>query len=193
MKKILQISAEAWVLILSFLLPLKFGIFAGLPEATAFFPEDLFSYLVINWPATAFGLLTAPALLLCLAAFPDACGRYRSQAWIFALLWSAGLLLGALPGLCGISSWDFAVLQFNHFGGIGCYALAVYLLAAGSAERRRHLLAAAPAGGIKWRFSADGLVWDRAVFLGLCPFTGVFGTTGRQWRDRGRGFAGEDG
>ena len=146
MKKILQISAEAWVLILSFLLPLKFGIFAGLPEATAFFPEDLFSYLVINWPATAFGLLTAPALLLCLAAFPDACGRYRSLAWIFALLWSAGLLLGALPGLCGISSWDFAVLQFNHFGGIGCYALAVYLLAAGSAERRRHLLAALSGG-----------------------------------------------
>ena len=175
MKKILQISAEAWVLILSFLLPLKFGIFAGLPEATAFFPEDLFSYLVINWPATAFGLLTAPALLLCLAAFPDACGRYRSLAWIFALLWSAGLLLGALPGLCGISSWDFAVLQFNHFGGRQCGT------------------AAAPAGGIKWRFSADGLVWDRAVFLGLCPFTGVFGTTGRQWRDRGRGFAGEDG
>ena len=142
MKKILQTAAEAWMLFLSFLLPLKFGIFAGLPEATAFFPGDLFSYMVVNWPATAFGLMTAPALLLCLAAFPEACGRYKTLSWSFALLWSVGLLLGALPGLCGISSWDFAVLQFNHFGGIGCYALAVYLLAAGSAARRRHLVTA---------------------------------------------------
>ncbi len=146
MKKFLQTAAEAWVLLLTFLLPLKFGIFAVMPEATAFFPGDLFSYFIINWPSTAFGLLTAPALLLCLAAFPAGCGRYKKLSWAFALLWSAGLLLGALPGLCKISTWDFAILQLNHFGAIGSYALAVYLLAAGSAARRRHLTAALGAG-----------------------------------------------
>ena len=77
MKKLLQTTAEAWLLLLTFLLPLKFGIFAAMPEASALFPEDWFSYLIINWSAVALGLLSGPALLLCLAAFPENGGRYR--------------------------------------------------------------------------------------------------------------------
>lgn len=146
MKKLLQTTAEAWLLLLTFLLPLKFGIFAAMPEASALFPEDWFSYLIINWSAVALGLLSGPALLLCLAAFPENGGRYRSAAWGFALLWSLGLVLGALPGFCRISTPEFAVLQLNHFGSIGCYALAVYLLASGGEEKRRHLAAALGAG-----------------------------------------------
>lgn len=146
MKKLLQTSAEAWVLLLTFLLPLKFGVFAGMPEAAGLFPEDLFSYLVINWSATAFGLLSAPALLLCLAAFPAGCGQYRRGAWAFAMIWSVGLVLGSLPGLCRVSSWEFAPLQLNHFGAIGSYALAVYLLAAAGEEKQKHLCGALWAG-----------------------------------------------
>lgn len=146
MKKLLQTTAEAWLILLTFLLPLKFGIFAAMPEASALFPEDWFSYLIVNWSATAFGLLSGTALLLSLAAFPENCGKYRNAAWGFAVLWSFGLVLGALPGFCRISTPEFAVLQLNHFCGIGCYALAVYLQASGGEDKRRHLTAALGAG-----------------------------------------------
>ncbi len=177
MKRLLQTAAEAWLLLLTFLLPLKFGVFSVMPEATSFFPGDVFSLLVINWPATSFGLLTAPGLLLCLAAFPAGSGRVKTAGWLFGILWSAGLVLGALPGLCKISTWEFAVLQVNHFCSIGCYGLAVYLAAAESPAVRKHLTTALGAGflltvwlGIEqyfWGFARSRAFLDQQIASGV--------------------------
>ncbi len=127
--------------LITFLLPLKFGVFAAMPEGGAFFPGDFFSYLVINWAATAFGFLTAPALLLVMAAFPEGF-RKESPGLCFAFIWSLGIAAGMLPGLVHISTWDFARLELNHIFSIGCYAMAAWGLCAGSDSRRKHLMTA---------------------------------------------------
>ena len=142
MKRGLQIAAESYLLVLTFLLPLKFGVLAVMPEACAFFADNWFSWCIVNWPATAFGLLTAPALVLAVAAFPEEAARFRTPGGLFAMLWSFGLVIGALPGLIHLSSLDFAFLQIGHFAAIGCYAAAAWL-AASSGEAARKRLAAA--------------------------------------------------
>ena len=67
MRRGLRIAAESYLLVLSFLLPLKFGVLAVMPDACSFFPNDLFAWCIVNWPATAFGLVSAPALALAVA------------------------------------------------------------------------------------------------------------------------------
>ena len=146
MKRGLRIAAESWLLVLTFLLPLKFGVIAVMPEACAFFADNWFSWCIVNWPATAFGLFSAPALVLAVAAFPEAAAQVRQPGWFFAVLWSFGLLLGSVPGLIHLSSLDFAFLQIGHFAAIGCYAAAVWLAASGDAAVRKRLAAALGAG-----------------------------------------------
>ena len=148
MKRGLQIAAEGWLLALTFLLPLKFGVIAVMPDACAFFADNWFSWCIVNWPATAFGLFSAPALVLAVAAYPEASAKVRHPGWIFAVLWSLGLLLGSLPGLIHLSSLDFAFLQIGHFAAIGCYAAAAWLVASSGEAARKRLAAALGMGMI---------------------------------------------
>jgi len=142
MKRGLQIAAESYLLVLTFLLPLKFGVLAVMPEACAFFADNWFSWCIVNWPATAFGLFAAPAPVLAAAAFPDAAAKVRHPGWLFAVLWSLGLVLGSLPGLVHPSSLDFASLQIGHFAALGCYAAAAWLVASSGEAARKRLAAA---------------------------------------------------
>ena len=84
-RRLLQNMAGWFVVLLAFLLPLKFGSLAVMPESAGFFPEDCFSWLIINWPASSFGIFSGMALLAALAAFgvPD----FSTQRGVTALLW----------------------------------------------------------------------------------------------------------
>ena len=65
----LQKMAEGAFLLLTFLLPLKFGTLTGLPEAASYFPPDWVDYLFISWPASGFGIFSGIVLLLTALAF----------------------------------------------------------------------------------------------------------------------------
>lgn len=131
----------AYLLLLTLLLPLKFGTIAVMPEATAYFPESAMDYLIINWPAAAFGIASGIGLLLAGLAFPRSLAAWQTAQWRLALLWSVGLTVLALPGFFRASTWDFPFLQVAHFAGVGAYAAAIYLyLAADPEKNRRRLL-----------------------------------------------------
>lgn len=71
---IMEKLAGGLLLALTFLMPLKFGTLAVMPEATGLYPGDLFSWAIISWPAHSFGLFSG-GLLLLLAPAAFRCGR----------------------------------------------------------------------------------------------------------------------
>ncbi len=140
MKRLLRQTAEGALLLLTLLLPLKFGVFGVVPEATSFFPDSLLALLVVNWPAVSFGIAAAVVLLLTLAAWSAAAARTEAPAWRFGALWSIGVLLAALPGWWNATTWDFPYMQTAHFAGIGAYAAAATLYCLGEPKGARRLL-----------------------------------------------------
>ena len=122
---------------LTFLLPLKFGSLAVLPEATSFYPGDLFSWLIINWPAHSFGIFSGVALFAALVVFAPGMRPLRTSGGATALLWSFGLVLVSLIGWINAATIDYAVGETIHLAGIGAYVLAVRLWLRNRPEERR--------------------------------------------------------
>lgn len=131
---------------LTFLLPLKFGSLAVLPEATSFYPGDLFSWLIINWPAHSFGIFSGVALFAALVIFAPGMRPWRTAGGASALLWSFGFTLVSLIGWFHAATIDYAVGQTIHLAGIGAYVLAVRLWLRNRPEDRRWFCAALAAG-----------------------------------------------
>lgn len=131
---------------LTFLLPLKFGSLAVLPEATSFYPGDLFSWLIINWPAHSFGIFSGVALFAALVVFAPGMRPLRTSGGATALLWSFGLVLVSLIGWINAATIDYAVGETIHLAGIGAYVLAVRLWLRNRPEERRWFCAALAAG-----------------------------------------------
>ena len=132
--------AEAWFLLTTALLPLKFGGLAVMPEAAAYFPDAWQAYLIVGWPTPVFGIAAAVSLLLNLAARGFRLPPCRTPAALLAALWSFGFLLLALPGFLRAPGFDFAMLMIPHLAGIGAYVLAAWIaFAEGDAARGRWL------------------------------------------------------
>lgn len=131
---------------LTFLLPLKFGSLAVLPEATSFYPGDLFSWLIINWPAHSFGIFSGVALFAALVVFAPGMRPLRTSGGATALLWCFGLVLVSLIGWINAATIDYAVGETIHLAGIGAYVLAVRLWLRNRPEERRWFCAALAAG-----------------------------------------------
>lgn len=145
-RRILEHAAGGLILLLAFLLPLKFGTIAVIPEATSFFPGGWFEYLIISWPASAFGIASGIALLAALTAFPHGVARWRDAGWRTMVLWSFAIPVFALIGFVNASSFDFAILQWSHFLGIAAWFAAAYLYV--SSGRGRLLLTALALGSL---------------------------------------------
>ena len=112
---------------LTFLLPLKFGSLAAMPEASGFFPKDIFSWLIINWPAHSFGLFSGAGLVLTAIFFPLK-KSLKNPLSITVLLW--GCLIPLVTFLGWRSSFP-SYIAFNqtiHFAGVAAFILAVYLI-----------------------------------------------------------------
>ena len=139
-QQVLRQTAEGALLLLTLLLPLKFGVFGVVPEVTSFFPDSLLALLVVNWPAVSFGIASAVVLLLVLVAWPEAAGQTEAPTWRFGALWSIGVLLAALPGWWNATTWDFPYMQMAHFAGIGAYVAAAGLYCLGEPKGARRLL-----------------------------------------------------
>ena len=133
---IMEKLAGGLLLALTFLMPLKFGTLAVMPEATGLYPGDLFSWAIISWPAHSFGLFSG-GLLLLLAPAAFRCGRelFSTPAGRTALLWGVGLPAVSLIGWINAATFDYALGETAHLAGIGAYVLAVYLMLARRPER----------------------------------------------------------
>lgn len=128
--KKLELFAGGVLLVLTFLLPLKFGSLAVMPEASSFYPDSIWGYLLVNWPAPGFGFFAGAALLAALIGFPASQDEFRSAAGRSALLWGPGIVLVSLIGWIHAQTLDYAVCETGHLAGIGAYVFAVYLMLA---------------------------------------------------------------
>ena len=145
-RRILRYAAGWFVALMTFLLPVKFGSLAVMPEAAGFFPPDVFSWIIINWPAHSFGVFSGIALLLCLVSFP--LPDFFTARGITALLWGIGLPVAALCGAVNSRAVFYSDGEIAHILSCSAYCLAVYLLLAGSDDIWRRRLSSALTCGV---------------------------------------------
>jgi len=149
------LPAGAWITAAAFLLPLKFGGLAAMPDAAANYPAAWWEYLIVSWPASFFAVAGAVALLLVLAACAGKEGiRFAAPVAPVALLWGFGLVLAALPGRLNTPNPEAAFVHTLHFAGCGCFILAVALLLRADAAWSGRLTAALAAGTLLLGVSA---------------------------------------
>ena len=120
-------AAGIWITATAFLLPLKFGGIAAMPEAAANYPAALWEYLLISWPPSFIAVAGPVALLPLLAA--GAFRKFRFDgAFAAAMLWGFGLFAATLPGWLRTLNFEAAFTQSLHYAGCGCFALAAAML-----------------------------------------------------------------
>ena len=124
--KILQKITVFYLGFLSIILPLKFASLTMMPEATSYFPAELWEYLIVNCPAASTGMATGFGLLLSMIAFGGEffqkriCFNWTIAAWIAAAIWS-------LKGFVNASMADYPVMATGHIAGFLAYALSMYI------------------------------------------------------------------
>lgn len=92
MKKITVIFAA----LLFFLLPLKFGGLAVMPESGGFYPENYLDWLFITFPPHAIGFAGAILLLMAAISYRE---KLDFRQLIFTVSWSILPSLAVLPGI----------------------------------------------------------------------------------------------
>ena len=111
---------------LSILLPLKFASMAMMPEATCYFPAEMWEYIIVTFPAPALGIAGGIGFLLSLAAYgrdlleKKICHNWSLWAWLAAF----GL---SFLGFCNASMGDYSLMATAHIAGFISYALSIYI------------------------------------------------------------------
>ena len=131
-RRILKNTAGSFAVLLAFLMPVKFGSLAVMPEAAGFFPEDIFSWMIINWPSSSFGIFSGLALLAALLAFgvPD----FFTRRGITALLWCFALPLAGVIGAINSSASFYAEGEICHLLSVSAFCGCVWLILANDPE-----------------------------------------------------------
>ena len=137
-KKILPDTVLYFSVAITFLLPLKFGTMAGLPEVTIPLQfSDIITSFIHIWPPALFTLISGILLILTLiVSYPDDERQSENEFIttkmpflnIVIPISSFLLFIGSLPGIINASVYDFPVVQILHFSGITAYASAVYII-----------------------------------------------------------------
>ena len=109
---------------LFFLLPLKFGTLAAMPEQPPMFPGDLLTLLVISWPPHCAGIAGALLLMASVLLFPAP--DWRAPGGLTALFWGILLPLASLPGMISGSNADYVYVNVAHWFGIGAFVLCAW-------------------------------------------------------------------
>ncbi len=116
-----QVFVRAYVTVLAFLAPLKFGSVVGGGEI-GLFPMSGWGWLLGPWPTSLFPVLAGLALLGVVLVYP--CSSTSKLFWLIPGVW-LGLLLACLPGLIRTTEWDYALQFFWYLLGVSSFALAV--------------------------------------------------------------------
>ena len=128
---------------LVFLLPLKFGGLAAMPETGGFYPDDLFSWIFVTFPPHSLGIFGALTLTLTLFAVR----RPTRAAAGMTILWCIIPTLAALPGIrygYADESWG----EISNLLGIGAFGGAAGLLISADRLWGRRFAAALLLGGL---------------------------------------------
>ncbi len=151
--------------VLTFLLPLKFGMIAGTPELAFAIPDTLQTLLIFNWPPALFSFMSAILLLLaCVFCQPAGTLDDDAQKLHVAFSWVL-LFLSSLFGILNASVADFVLIQLVLFSGLAAYALAVMRLLKEMPELKAWLLNAIIASTLL------------SALMGLSQFLTGFDTT----------------
>jgi len=129
--------------LLCFLLPLKFGGLAALPESPGFYPPLLTDWIYVAFPPHTVGIFGAYMLLWAVMTRTQ---LPRKQAGLI-LAWCAIPALAALPGIingCPDESWG----EVSNLLGIGAFAAAAGIFIARDAVWGRRFAAALLLGGL---------------------------------------------
>lgn len=134
-----------WILtILFFLLPLKFGSLAMMPEQPPMFPTDLLTLTVISWPPHSTGIAGGLLLMAALLLFP--LPSYRAPGGLTALFWGVLLPLAALPGCINATNQDYVWSTLSHWWGIGAFILSSWVIFSADPCWKKRALNALAAG-----------------------------------------------
>ena len=130
-------DALGWFAVtLVFLLPLKFGMMAGLPEVATAMPSNIMELFYFSWPYFIFSLSSGMLLagvIICDLVSRD--GFKLNSNLPTALSWSV-LFLVVPIGFYEASTLDFPLIQSDLFIGFACLALAVHQILARKPELR---------------------------------------------------------
>ena len=124
--KILQKITVFYLGFLSIVLPLKFASLTMMPEATSYFPEELWEYLIVNCPGTSTGMATGIGLLLSMLAFGQDFFQKKIYCnwsvvgWILAFIFS-------MAGFINASTLDYPLMATTHTAAFLSYALSIYI------------------------------------------------------------------
>lgn len=113
--------AEAFAVLLVFLLPLKFGAIVGIPAITMIYWRELFPMVISPWPSTLFPLCSAILLLVTVLCVPK--NPFCSMKGMYALFW---LILAGLSPL-GAFGADVVVNYPMHMIPY-CFGLAAFAM-----------------------------------------------------------------
>ena len=120
-------AAGSFFCLLAFLMPLKYGTIAIMPEVGSFYPDGMFDYLIVNWPAASFGVFSGIALLMVLAAFP--LKLKKSDLSLCALLFGIAPVVAGVWGKLISPNAFYSEAVTSHILGISAFILTAALLA----------------------------------------------------------------
>ena len=144
--------AEAFAVLLLFLLPLKFGAIVGIPAITMIYWRELFPLVISPWPSTLFPFFAAASLLVTLfcVPLPVSCSR---RGW-YALLW---LVLAGFSPL-GAFGPDVVVNYPMHMVpycfGLAAFAMSIALILEYRPSFANRIFGALAAAGVFSLYSA---------------------------------------
>ncbi len=139
-RKIADETAGVLLLLAVALAALKFGAVSAVPEMPAIFPENITGFLLVGFPQSVSGIVSAGILLLEVFAgkrlsFDDASGRL---AFCFGIAIPSVALLGAIDSPQSWLVGDYLAFFFS----CGAFALAAKLYVGNDEKRKRFLFAA---------------------------------------------------
>ncbi|OGV36115.1 MAG: hypothetical protein A2020_03370 [Lentisphaerae bacterium GWF2_45_14] len=137
---------EIFAVLLAFLMPLKFGGLAAIPETTTLYLPDFFSWVLISWPTAAFSLFSGILLIMTTTLLPFPPGEF-TPSFKTALL-SALLALVSIVGIMASSCTIYAWLQILHLFGIAAFACAAFRLIAFAPYMKSYIVWAVIAGAL---------------------------------------------
>lgn len=142
-----------WLAFLCFLLPVKFASLAVMPEATSFFPEDLFSWIFVTLPAHAWGIVSGVTLAAASCLFPMRKTDWKTLQGRMILLWGIVPVLAVLIGWRSGSLLGYSLGTAAHFAGISAFAASVGLYLRKYPAKKNLLLAGIVAGTLYLGFA----------------------------------------
>ena len=194
MKKNLSWIPKILLLILTFLLPLKFGSTAGVPEMPMTYWTDLAAILIAAWPVLLFAFASATVLALGILLLPKP-EHPRLELRLYGWLWVL-TVCACLPGWIHATTWDFAALNMAHLLGMLCWALALVRTLETDPGFARYLIGALLAGLVFSVYSAFNQYWtgfedtlkfiqDKEARSGVSILEGQFGNRLKESRVSG--------